>query len=199
MWNERYDRPDYLFGKKPAGFLEAHAHVIPPRSTVLCVADGEGRNSVYLAGLGHRVTAFDMSGNAVDKARRLAAEAGVEVAFHEADVESWDWGEKTWDAVVAVFIQFAGPPLRTRIFEDIARSLRPGGHLLLHGYAPRQVSFGTGGPPNEANMYTLPMLETAFPGWHVFDAADYDAEIEEGEGHSGLSALIDFVAVKPAG
>ncbi|SFC12321.1 class I SAM-dependent methyltransferase [Tropicimonas isoalkanivorans] len=199
MWNERYDRPDYLFGKEPAGFLEAHAHVLSRNSRVLCIADGEGRNSVYLARLGHRVTAFDGSHVAIEKARRLAADRGVEVDFREADVDGWDWTPDSWDAVVAIFIQFADPAMRKRIFDGIAQTLRPGGHLLLHGYAPRQVDYGTGGPSNPDNMYTVPMLEDAFPGWHVFDKADYDARIDEGEGHSGRSALVDFVAMKPAG
>lgn len=199
MWNARYDREDYVFGTEPAGFLEAQAGVLPAGAKVLCVADGEGRNSVYLAGLGHHVTAFDASEVGLAKAQRLAAARGVSVAFHEARIEDWDWSPSAWDAVVAIFIQFAAPPLRETIFAGIARSLRPGGLLLLHGYAPRQVGYGTGGPGVAANMYTLPLLEAEFAGWEVLDAADYDAEIEEGEGHRGRSALVDFVARKPLG
>lgn len=198
MWNARYDREDYLFGTEPAGFVEAHAHVLAPRSRVLCVADGEGRNSVYLAGRGHHVTAFDASHVAIAKARRLADARGARVDFREAQIEDWDWVPDAWDAVVAVFIQFSPPDVRRKVFEGIATTLRPGGQLLLHGYAPRQVDYGTGGPPDAENMYTLPLLEAAFPGWHVLDKADYDAEIEEGVGHAGLSALVDFVALKPA-
>lgn len=199
MWNARYDRPDYVFGTEPAGFLEAHARVIPAGSEVLCVADGEGRNSVYLAGLGHRVTAFDFAPTAVAKARRLAEARGVAVDFHEASIEGWGWAPDAFDAVAAVFIQFVGPEDRAALFAHIAQTVKPGGLLLLHGYAPRQVGYGTGGPGREENMYTLPLLAQAFPGWQVIDQADYDAEIEEGEGHVGLSGLIDFVARKPLG
>ena len=197
MWNERYARPDYLFGREPAAFLLAQAHRLPPASRVLCVADGEGRNSTWLAAQGHRVTAFDPAPNALDKARRLAAERGVAVTFHEAGVEDWAWEPGAFDAVVAVFVQFAPPPMRAALFEGMARTLRPGGLLLLHGYAPRQVGYGTGGPPHRENMYTLEMLHAAFPGWAVLHEADYDAEVQEGEGHSGRSALIDFVAARP--
>jgi SAM-dependent methyltransferase len=199
MWNDRYATDDYLFGTAPAAFLTAQAHHLAPGSRVLCVADGEGRNSVHLATLGHDVTAFDPAPNALAKARRLAAGKGATVAFHEAGIEDWDWAPASFDAVAAVFIQFAAPPARARLFAHIARTLRPGGLLLLHGYAPRQVGYGTGGPPCTENMYTLPMLLDAFPGWEVLHAADRDAEIEEGRGHSGRSALIDFVARKPAG
>lgn len=197
MWNDRYDRPDYLFGTEPAAFLTARAGAIPAGSRVLVVADGEGRNSVYLAGLGHAVTAFDYAPNAVTKARDLAATRGVTVDFQHGDIFAWDWDAAPYDAVVAVFIQFMGPPARAQIFDGLDRALAPGGTLLLHGYAPRQVGYGTGGPPDAENMYTLPLLHAAFAGYDVLHSDDHDADIDEGPGHSGRSALIDFVARKP--
>ena len=197
MWNERYARQDYLFGTEPAAFLAREAGRIADGARVLCVADGEGRNSVHLAGLGHSVTAFDASEVGLGKARALAAARSVTVEFRLSGVESWDWSGP-YDAVVAIFIQFADPALRSRLFADMARAVRPGGLLLLHGYAPRQVDYGTGGPPHRENMYTEAMLAKAFDGWEILHSADYDAEISEGAGHSGLSGLIDFVARKPA-
>ncbi len=198
MWNERYASEDYLFGTEPAAFLVAQSAHLPHAAHVLCVADGEGRNSTWLAAQGHAVTAFDPAPNALAKARRLAEARGVTVDLREAGVESWPWEEGAVDAVVAIFIQFAPPDLRARLFAGMARTIRPGGVLLLHGYAPRQVGYGTGGPPQAENMYTLPLLHAAFPGWEVLHEADYEAEVEEGRGHSGRSALIDFVARRPA-
>lgn len=196
IWDSRYDRPDYLFGTAPAAFLAHHADVLPPASRVLCVADGEGRNSVHLAELGHDVTAFDQSSVALGKARALADMRGVTVTFTQSGIEDWDWSQP-YDAVLGVFIQFIGPDGRTQLFADMARAIRPGGLLLLHGYAPRQVGYGTGGPSAAANMYTLDLLRDNFAGWDVMHAADYDADISEGVGHSGRSGLIDFVARKP--
>lgn len=196
-WDRRYDRADYLFGKEPADFVRRTAPLLPPGSRVLAVADGEGRNSVHLAGLGHDVLAFDASPVALRKARALATERGVTVDFREADILDRTWTAETFDAVLAVFIQFLGPADRDRVFAGLRQTLRPGGLLLLHGYAPRQVDYGTGGPPLRENMYTLPLLEDAFDGFEIIEARDYDAEIDEGEGHSGLSGLIDFVARKP--
>jgi SAM-dependent methyltransferase len=198
MWDEIYVGADYLFGTEPADFLLHEALRLPPASRVLCVADGEGRNSTHLAGLGHHVTAMDGSGVAVEKARKLAAARDVSVDFRHADISLWDWRPDAFDAVIAIFIQFAGPALRHTIHKGIASTLRPGGLLLMHGYAPRQVGYGTGGPPDPENMYTLPLLCADFPGWQVLHAADRDAEIHEGRGHSGKSALVDFVALRPA-
>jgi cyclopropane fatty-acyl-phospholipid synthase-like methyltransferase len=195
-WDKRYATDGYLFGKAPADFLKREAGRIPDGSRVLCVADGEGRNSVHLASLGHAVTAFDPSPNAVAKARALAAEAGVEIDFNIATIDDWDW-TRPCDVIAAIFIQFLGPEERAQVFATFRDALPPGGLLLLHGYAPRQVEYGTGGPPYVENMYTLPLLEDAFAGWDVPHANDYDAVIEEGTGHSGKSGLIDFIARKP--
>jgi SAM-dependent methyltransferase len=197
-WDARYDRPDYLFGTEPAAFVRRVAPLIPPTSRILAVADGEGRNSVHLAALGHDVLAMDGSTVALAKARRLAAENGVAVDFRQADILTWDWRAEPFDALLAVFIQFLGPAERARVFAGFRAALRPGGLLLLHGYAPRQVDYGTGGPPHRENMYTLPLLEEAFAGFDILEARDYDAEITEGTGHRGLSGLVDLVARMPA-
>jgi cyclopropane fatty-acyl-phospholipid synthase-like methyltransferase len=196
MWNERYAGDDYLFGTEPAAFLRRAAEWLSPGATALAIADGEGRNSVWLAEQGLKVAAFDPAPNALAKARKLAASRGVAVDYHLSDLDGWDWA-RVFDVVAGIFIQFVGPEERARLFTRIDRALKPGGLLLLHGYAPRQVGYGTGGPPFEENMYTLPLLRQAFAGYEVLRAEDFDAEVDEGRGHSGRSALIDFVARKP--
>lgn len=199
MWDERYDRSDYLFGTEPARFLIEHASHLPRLGRVLAVADGEGRNSVHLAERGHDVTAFDGSPVAVKKARALAVERNVVIDFHVADVEAWDWTPGGYDAVVAIFIQFAAPPARDAIFRGMKRTLKPGGVLLLHGYRPEQIAYRTGGPPFAENMYTEAMLREAFGDTRIERLASYDADIREGSGHCGMSALIDLVARMPSG
>lgn len=196
-WNARYGGSDYLFGTEPARFLVEQSAHLAGSDRVLAVADGEGRNSVWLAEQGLYVTAFDASSVALDKARALAARRGVSVDFRSADIDAWDWAAETYDAVVAIFIQFATPAQRAAIFRGMVRALRPGGTLLLHGYRPEQVGYGTGGPPHAENMYTEPLLREAFGDMTIVRLASYDREIREGRGHSGMSALIDLVARKP--
>lgn len=197
-WDERFSEPGFLFGTEPADFLRRQAHRIRPGDRVLAVADGEGRNSVFVAGLGAEVTAMDASAVAQDKARALAAERGVTVDFRLSDIDAWEWQEAAFDVVLAVFIQFSPPEQRARVFQGMARTLRPGGLLLLHGYAPRQIGYGTGGPPMVENLYAPGLLPESFPGFQILESRDYDAKVDEGRGHSGLSALVDFVALKPA-
>jgi SAM-dependent methyltransferase len=163
----------------------------------LAIADGEGRNGVWLAEQGAAVHAIDVSPLALDKARKLAAARGVAAEFELADVLNWDWPQAAYDLVVAIFIQFAPPPERDRIIAGIRRSLKPGGLLILQGYTPKQIEFGTGGPANPANLYTAALLRTWFGDWDIRHLVEHEDFISEGTHHHGQSALIDLVARKP--
>ena len=197
MWNDRYKAPGYLFGTDPAAFLRREEGRLVTGQTALCVADGEGRNSVFLAERGLRVTAMDTSEVAVDKARALADSKGVKVDFHVADIAAWDWDARRYDVVVGIFFQFAGPALRDEIFAGIVRALAPNGLLLLHGYTPAQLDHNTGGPRILENLYTSDLLADRFKDLDVLHLAEYEAELAEGSRHVGWSALIDLVAQKP--
>jgi len=197
-WNERFGGDEYHFGTEPNAFLAAQAHRLRAGMRALSVADGEGRNSVWLARQGLQVTAFDISPVGVDKARRLAREAGVAVDHRVADINDWDWDAASYDLVVAIFIQFASPAERARIFAGMMRALAPGGLLLLQGYAPRQLEYKTGGPGVAENLYTARLLRGQFAALEILHLAEHDSEIREGKGHAGMSALVDLVARRPA-
>jgi SAM-dependent methyltransferase len=196
-WNTRYGGERYLFGTSPNGFLASQRHLLKSGQRALAIADGEGRNGVWLAEQGLQVTAVDFSPVALDKARRLAKDKHVEVTFVQADLATWEWKAESFDMVAAIFIQFADPALRAAIFQGIRRTLVPGGLLLLQGYRPEQIQYGTGGPPHAENMYTTAMLRDAFSDLEIITLREHDSEIMEGQGHHGLSALVDLVARKP--
>jgi SAM-dependent methyltransferase len=196
-WNARYATGDYIFGRAASQFVVRMEPKLARSSRVLCVADGEGRNSVYLAAQGHRVDANDYAANALAKARTLAAEAKVTVAFDQVDLATWDWPEQKYDAVFAVFFQFAFPELRDKIFAGLKRVVVPGGRIYLHGYTPKQLDYKTGGPPDVERLYTEELLRTAFADCEIETLASYETELQEGAGHSGMSALIDLVARRP--
>lgn len=193
-WNRRYDSPDFLFGTQPNEWLREQAHALPPAGRVLCVADGEGRNSVWLARQGFQVDAFDVADRAVDKARTFAQSEGVSVNFAVADCDAFAWPEAAYEGVAAIFVQFADPPMRARLFERIVRSLKPGGALILQGYTPKQLEYRTGGPPILSHLYTRDLLVSAFADLSIIELREYEAEVREGQGHSGLSALVGLVA-----
>ena len=197
FWNERYSTADYIFGTAPNVFLASQAGLIRPGMHALAIADGEGRNGVWLAEQGVKVHAIDVSPVALEKARKLATERGVTLEFEQADVLNWDWPQATYDLVAAIFIQFAPPPDRDRIIAGIRRCLKPGGLLVLQGYTPKQIEFATGGPPSAANMYTPALLRDWFGDWDILHLHDHESVINEGSHHHGMSALIDLVARKP--
>ena len=194
-WNQRFSAPGYLFGAGPNRFLASKRDFLKRGQSALCVADGDGRNSVWLAEQGLEVTAFDFSPVAVAKARRLAAERGVRVRYDVAGVYDWAWPqEEAFDVVAAIFVQFADPAMREFMFARIVRALKPGGLLLLEGYTPKQLEYRTGGPSQVENLYTAPLLREAFHDLEILELREYEAELEEGERHAGRSALIDLVA-----
>jgi SAM-dependent methyltransferase len=189
-WNKRFENDDYIFGLEPNEYLRTHA-------ALLCVADGEGRNSVWLARQGLRVDAFDIAAVGVAKARKLAAQTQVAVDFSVADCDQWPWPTATYDAVIAVFVQFADPLMRERLFAHMVGALKPGGLLVLQGYTPKQLEYKTGGPPILSHLYTAELLRAAFAALQIIELREYEAELTEGSQHHGHSALIGLIARKP--
>ena len=185
FWDKRYAGADYLFGTKLAAWLIAlEPHLVAGGKT-LVVADGEGRNFVYLASMGYDVRATDYSQVAQSKAKALAKEAGVDIDFVLSDIYDPDWSAKAYDNFVAIFIQFVPPERVSEIFSELARATRAAGTLLIHGYTPERVALGTGGPGNPDHMYTLDMLAQAFSHMQIKINRAYTATLDEGRGHSG--------------
>jgi SAM-dependent methyltransferase len=193
-WNERYAEADYLFGEAPNEFVRAAARYLAAGQSVLCVADGEGRNSVWLAERGLEVTAFDFASNAVEKARRLARNRNVHVEHCVDDLETWKFAPESFDVLVAIFIQFLAPEERSSAFARMQSAVRPGGLFLLEGYRPEQLHYRTGGPGAIENLYTREWVESTFREWEIVELREYDAVLHEGSRHTGMSALIDLVA-----
>ena len=197
FWDGHYAAEDYIFGTEPNVFLSSQRHLLKPGQVALAVADGEGRNGVWLAQQGLDVTSIDISPMGVAKAKKLAEEKGVNIDFQIADALAWNWPKSKYDVIAAIFIQFASPEQRTRLFSHIKDALKPGGLLILQGYTPKQLEYGTGGPSQGENMYTEPLLRDAFSDMDIMHLREHEEFIAEGTKHYGMSALIDMVARKP--
>jgi SAM-dependent methyltransferase len=196
-WNNRFSKDGYVFGKEPNEWLKRQAPVWKIGSKILCVADGEGRNSVWLATQGQRVDAFDISEVGIDKAKRLAAEMQVHVNFAMAGCDDFAWPSEHYDGVAAIFVQFADSAMRERLFRNIIRCLKPGGSLILVGYTPLQLEYRTGGPSVLSHLYTAEMLREAFGELDIQVLDEYETTLAEGDGHKGKSAVIGLVGTRP--
>lgn len=194
-WNKRFLTENYVFGKQVNHYLCAQKDRLH-LGKALAIADGEGRNSVWLAQLGMQVDAFDFSQVAIDKAKQLAHENAVSVNYVCSDWQNFVWEENQYDYVVGIFFQFADPQSRTEIFHRMNQSLKSGGLLIIQGYAPKQLEFNTGGPGVLENLYTEELIHSSFPNYQILDTCTYEKHIEEGDGHVGMSALIGFVGKK---
>lgn len=195
-WQTRYAVPDYIFGEAPNAFLESQKALLPKSGKVLAVADGEGRNGVWLAEQGLEVTSIDFSPVAQEKARALAARRGVQVDFQCADAHAWPYPDAAYDVVVEIFTQFSDPGQRALKWAGMKRALKSGGLLLLEGYTPKQLEYGTGGPKFLDHLYTREMLEEAFGDFAKIEIKAYDRHMAEGTAHAGMAAVIDLVGWK---
>jgi SAM-dependent methyltransferase len=195
-WESRYAGADYAFGKEPNYFLASCKGLLPKSGRVLVVADGEGRNGIWLAEQGLDVLSIDFSPTALRKARALAAEHHVTVTFQQADVHTWDYPDAWYDVVVEIFTQFSSPPERAMKWAGMRRALKPGGLLIIQGYTPKQLTFGTGGPKQVENLYTRAMVERTFCDFRNMTIIEEEREMYEGTSHAGMSAVINLTAIK---
>lgn len=197
MWQRRYaDHDGYLYGTEPNDFLAEVVADLEPGDT-LCYADGEGRNGVHLATLGHRVTSVDLTEAGLAKASTLAADRGVAITTVVADMASWDMGTDRWDLAVSIFAHMP-PPIRRRVHAELARALRPGGRLVLEAYTPAQIGRGTGGPPVPELTMTLDGLRDELVGLEITHGIETVRAVVEGPGHTGDGAVVQVIATRPA-
>ena len=199
FWNERFDKEEFIFGKEPNEYLvEQTNQYLKPGNSVLCIADGEGRNGVWLAKRGMQVTGFDVSDIALMKANQFAKENNVEIQYSLCDTDGFDWQANAYDAVIGIFIQFADPVMRARIFEQVHQTLKPGGIFILQGYTPKQLEYKTGGPSLIEHLYTEEMIRDLIREFEILNLTCYEKELSEGARHTGMSALLGMVAKKSA-
>lgn len=196
-WDQRYAGSLSLFGEEPNAFLVRHRHRFGGGQAALVVADGSGRHGAWLAGQGLLVDAFDVSAEGDRQARELDRRRGVFVRRRVCGWEDWPRWEG-YDHVVAIFIQFAAPEERRRLFARMRSALAPGGTLLLLGYAEAQLGLRTGGPPDLEKLYSKEDLAAEFAGLTIEELTEYRDELAEGTAHRGPSALIGLVARRDA-
>jgi SAM-dependent methyltransferase len=192
FWNNRYGAPQYVYGETPNVFVAEMASQIPA-GPVLCLAEGEGRNAVHLATLGHRVTAVDQSEAGLAKARRLAAMRDVEIETVLADLGDFTITPGIWSGIVATFAHLP-PAIRCQVHAQAVRGLRPGGVFVLEAYTPAQLVFDTGGPKSPELLMTLAGLRNELAGLELLIGREIEREIIEGDGHTGRGAVVQILA-----
>lgn len=196
FWDKRYgSAAGYVFGTFPNEFLSAVADQIPP-GPVLCLAEGEGRNAVYLARRGHAVTAVDQSAVGLAKASALAAQHGVPLTTQVADLSHYVIPPQVWSGIIMIFVHLP-PALRATVLAQVVTGLRPGGLLVLECYTPAQLAFNTGGPRDVALLPTLAGLREELPGLEFLHGTELERDIIEGDGHTGRGAVVQVLARRP--
>ncbi len=194
MWDQRYSTDAYIYGTEPNKFLASVADRIP-NGDVLCLAEGEGRNSVYLAGQGFDVTGVDSSMVGLRKAQRLADEKGVTITTIHADLAEYKIEPDSWDSIISIFCHLPSE-LRRKVHRDCVSGLKRGGVFILEAFTPDQLKYDTGGPKNPDLLYTLDDLKDDLHGLAFKIAHEIERDTTEGSHHTGTAAVVQIVAVK---
>lgn len=194
MWNEKYRTEQYIYGTKPNEFLAQNVNAIP-KGRVLCLAEGEGRNAVFLAGQGYTVTAVDSSDVGIAKARSLAQENDVSVDFIHADLQDYELGNKKWDGIVSIFCHIP-KHIRENLHKRVVESLKHNGVIVIEAYTPDQLRHDTGGPPTVDLMMTSEILARELNGLKFHHLKELEREVVEGTRHTGLGAVVQAIASK---
>jgi SAM-dependent methyltransferase len=193
FWNERYAETGFAYGTEPNDFLAAQAQRIP-RGRVLCLAEGEGRNAVYLAKLGYDVTAVDQSPVGLNKAQTLAQQQGVRITTIVADLGEFEIAAAHWHGIISISAHVP-PAIRTRLHHQVVSGLTPGGVLLLEAYTPRQIEMNfIGGPKQPELCMTLAALRNELAGLKLLHAQELERDVNEGKYHKGRGAVVQLIA-----
>lgn len=194
MWDERYSAEEYAYGKAPNQFLAEHFAAIP-KGKVLSLAEGEGRNAVFLAQQGYAVTAVDASRVGLQKAQKLADERGVSLELIHADLAEFDLGNEQWDGIVSIFCPLPSA-LRQQLHQKVVAALKPGSVYLIEAYTPEQLKHGTGGGKSADTMTTQADLTRELQGLHFQHLLELERDVVEGIYHTGLGAVVQALALK---
>ena len=198
FWNSRYAEPGYAYGTEPNAFLVSQKKYLKPGGKALAVADGEGRNGVWLAQQGLDVLSVDISEIGLCKTHELAADRGVAIRTEKADLITWQWPVQKFDIVVAIYAHFP-PEVRARLHRRMFEALKPGGVLILEAFTPEQLKYKTGGPPVAEMLYTADMLRIDFAGGEFLLIEELVTELAEGKYHHGPAAVVRLVLRRPGG
>lgn len=196
FWDDRYARDEFIYGTAPNDFVAAMATRIPA-GPVLCLAEGEGRNAVFLAARGHAVTAVDQSAIGLAKAQRFAAVRGVSLTTIVADLGRFSIEPGSWSGMVTTFGHLP-PQLRRDVFAAAVRGLRPGGVFLLEAYTPAQLAYDTGGPKDLELLMTADALRAELAGLRFEVLHEIERRVTEGDGHTGRAAVVQVCGVREA-
>lgn len=194
FWNERYSEKDYAYGEEPNAFLAEQIGKLPA-GNIIIPAEGEGRNAVYAASLGWKVSAFDTSDAGKTKALLLADKKGVTIDYNVDDAVSIFYPNNSADIVAFIFAHFP-PSVRKQIHQKAIQWIKPGGKIILEAFNPKQLNNQSGGPKELSMLYTEEMIRNDFEGLDIELLQSVQKSLNEGKYHEGIADVIQFVGSK---
>lgn len=194
-WNERYSEPGFAYGTEPNEFLLSVVDRIP-HGRILSLAEGEGRNAVFLASLGYEVTGVDGSEVGLRKAMELAKERGVAITTIQVNLSEFEIGLEQWDGIISCYCHIPST-IRISLHHAAVRGLKPGGVFVLEAFSKEQLAYDTGGPKSLDMLMSLDELKLELAGLEFIHAVEMEREVREGSRHTGLASVVQVIGIKP--
>lgn len=195
MWDQRYSEEGFAYGTKPNDFLMESLSKLHPGGTVLCLGEGEGRNAVYLAENGFKVSCVDVSPVGLEKAAALAESRSVSIESCVADLKDYQISADSYDAIISIFCHLP-PAIQEHVHGQINKGLRPGGIFVLEGYSKQQINYNTGGPRKPEMLMDLDSVKRELEPLSIQHAVETERLIHEGRYHNGRGAVIQIIGMK---
>lgn len=199
FWNERYAAESFAYGKEPNLFLKHSLEKLKFDGHLLLPAEGEGRNAVFSAKKGIKVTAYDISEEGKQKAEKFAQNENVQIDYKVGELDSHNFKEESFDGIALIYAHF--PENKEEIHKKLAKLLKPNGYFILEGFSVDNISYReknpkVGGPANKDMLYTVEEMKTTFPNFEIIQLEQTETELNEGKYHNGIASVIRFIGRK---
>jgi 2-polyprenyl-3-methyl-5-hydroxy-6-metoxy-1,4-benzoquinol methylase len=194
LWDQRYTQNSYVYGRQPNAFLVSQINQLP-KGKVLSLAEGQGRNAIYMAQQGYEVTAVDGSAVAMQQTAEFARESGLSITTITTDLADFKIGIEKWDVILSIYCHLPSA-LRKTVHRQVIQELKPGGMYLLESFTPQQIKNQTGGPKNPDMLASLAALQEELHGLEFIHAQELERDVQEGLHHSGMASVVQLLAIK---
>jgi len=193
FWNSKFSQEEFLYGKKPNTFLASKIKLLKKESELLCLGEGEGRNAIFFAKRGFKVSAFDASDIGLAKLDKKAQEEKLDIKTVCLDLNEWK-SDKSYDVIVASYLHMYKDE-RIKLFEKIEDSLNPNAYFIGEFFSKKQLNFKSGGPKDEDLLYNVDDFNKNFLYCHK-EVSEQEVILDEGKGHQGDASVIRVIIQK---
>ncbi len=198
-WNDRYSSEEFAYGTAPNNFLKEQLEKLNS-GTILFPAEGEGRNAVFAAQLGWKVSAFDISAEGKNKALKLAEANNIVIDYQVGELETLNYQAEQFDAIALIYAHFPAA-IKSSIHQILETYLHKGGYIIFEAFSKKHLEYlaindKVGGPKDIESLFSIAEIQSDFPDYEIIQLEEKEIELNEGLFHNGKGSVIRFIGKK---